>query len=80
MAYMDFRPEGSMLKMQLDDKARDSETRRQVRASFAGQEQSAGLRCVALLWLGRRLVAWGSQLQEQHTATGQQALSQTYNH
>ena len=79
MAYMDFRPEGSVLKMQLEDRARGSEARRQQRVALAGQEQSAGLSCVALHWLGRRLVSWGSHLQEQHTAA-QQPLSHNYNH
>jgi hypothetical protein len=47
---------------------REAEKDRLARRALAGRGRSDRFYCKALGWLGRRLVAWGSDLQEHYGA------------
>ena len=50
------------------DLLREAEHCRLVRLALAGQERHDHFYCRALIWSGRRLVAWGVRLQARHGA------------
>jgi len=50
------------------DLLREAEHYRFVRRALAGRERHDHFYCRALIWLGRRLVAWGVRLQARHGA------------
>jgi hypothetical protein len=57
------------------DLLREAERHRLVRRALAGHQRRYHFYCRAMNWLGRRMVAWGQRLQEQHsTATAATAL------
>ena len=57
------------------DLLREAERHRLARRVLAGRQRRHRCFCRAMNWLGRRMVAWGQRLQEQHsTATAAAAL------
>lgn len=48
------------------DLLREAERERLARQSLAGRERSDSLYGRTLIWLGRRMVAWGKHLQEHY--------------
>jgi hypothetical protein len=50
------------------DLLREVERDRLVRQALAGRLKRDPFHCRALIWLGRRLVAWGCSLQERYGA------------
>ena len=50
------------------DLLREAEEYRLIRKALAGRPRRTRLHCQALVWLGRRLVAWGWRLQERYGA------------
>jgi len=48
------------------DLQRDVESYRLTRLTLAGREKRDRFHCRVLIWLGRRMVAWGRRLQERY--------------
>ena len=52
------------------DRVRDAERYRLVQAARSTRPRQCRWACRALTWLGRRLVDWGSRLQQRYAARG----------
>jgi hypothetical protein len=62
------------------DLLREVERDRLVRQALAGRAKRDHLHCRALIWLGRRLVAWGWSLQARYDAAVEVPALQALNH
>jgi hypothetical protein len=58
------------------DQMRAAHRDRMVRQALAGRSDSGRICCVALAWLGRRLLVWGSSLQQRYGAVMSSSLPQ----
>jgi hypothetical protein len=61
------------------DQMRAAKRYRLTRVTSAGRDKSSHLYCKALAWLGRRLIAWGSSLQEQYDTVVSAPMRQSAN-
>jgi hypothetical protein len=62
------------------DRLREVERYRLVRQVSKGRERGDRFHCRALIWLGRRLVAWGWHLQERYGAAAAVPTLRAANH
>ena len=62
------------------DQMREAEKHRLVRQALAGRGKRDRFYSGVLTWIGHRLIAWGSSLQERHNTMVPASIPQSANH